>query len=144
MVTIRLKIGIILMYIFLCQHYISAESQPITTHTEIVTFATDSTDSKVETTSNTTSISDIDKGMNKGQNQYNIQEVLIGMTVTASVLGVTQVLLILAVVLLTIAVVKVYKKYKKDVTEPPHCLQVKTNDAYGVHEASSQQDYDYI
>ena len=99
----------------------------------------------METTTNTTSISDINEGMNKGQNQYNVQEVLIGMTVTAAVLGVTQVLLILAVVLLTVAVVKVYKKHqKKDVTEPPHCLQVKTNDAYGVHEPGSQQDYDYI
>ena len=89
----------------------------------------------METTSNTTSISDINEGINKGQNQYNAQEVLISMTVTASVLGITQVLLILAVVLLTVAVVKVYKKHhEKDVTEPPHCLQ-KTNDAYGMHEA---------
>jgi hypothetical protein len=114
----------------------AAESQSITT-SEIPTFATDS---KLEVT---TPISDIDKGKNKGHNQY-AQEVLIGMTVAASVLGVTQVLLILAVVLLTVALVKVYKKHKKDVTEPPHqILQTKTNDAYGVHEAASQQTYDY-
>lgn len=95
----------------------------------------------LETTSNT-SISDIDKAINEGQDQY-AQDVLIGVTVTGAVLGATQVLVILAIILLTIAVIYIHKKYKKDVKEPPH-LQMETNSAYGAHQAGSQVVYDFI
>ena len=119
---------------------ITAESESMTT-AEIPTLAADS---QLETTSKTTSISGIDKAINEGQDQYT-QDVLIGVTVTGAVLGATQVLVILAVILLTVAVIYMYihKKYKKDVKESPH-LQMKTNSAYGAHEAGSQVVYDFI
>ena len=90
-------------------------------------------------TSNDTPMS----GMNKALNEDQHQGVVIGMSVTALVLGVTQALIILAVVLLTVAIIKIHKMHKKDVKEPPP-LQMKTNNAYGVRQASSQQVYDYI
>ena len=90
----------------------------------------------IETVSSTNNM------VTKGQDQ-DVQDVLIGGAVIASVLGVTQVLLILAVVLLTVAILNVRKKYQKVITKQPD-VQMKINSAYGVHSAGSQADYDFV
>ena len=93
-------------------NYITTASDVTVSETPTLTTDLKMHNSIMETVSSTNDM------VMRHQDQY-AQDVLIGGALTASVLGMTQVLLTLTVMLLTIAIVNVHKKYNKVIKKQP-------------------------